>query len=241
MTTYELLRFGSDRLRVSHWRGDRAVAVVHPAAAGEIPSAGCLTAAIDELARRGVTRVMTGALDPHEQLPFHQAGFVAVDELLLLARALTDLPPRMRVDNGSRIRRAHFRRDGTEAVRIDQSAFSPGWTLDIDGLRDALCATSARRFRLVHGTGGAYAIWGRSGDHGYLQRLAVEPNVQHNGLGRALVIDGLHWLRRHHCDEALVNTQVDNSRALRLYQRLGFVERPVTLSVLALDLAPETP
>ena len=43
-----------------------------------------------------------------------------------------------------------------------------------------------------------YAVTGRSAARGYLQRLAVDPERWRQGVGAALVVDGLRWLRRRH-------------------------------------------
>ena len=43
-----------------------------------------------------------------------------------------------------------------------------------------------------------------------------------NGIGRALVQDSLQWLARWRVQQVLVNTPVDNERALHLYESLGF-------------------
>ena len=81
-----------------------------------------------------------------------------------------------------------------------------------------------------------YVVTGRSGDRGYVQRLAVDPTVRRAGIGAALVIDGLRWLRRRHTLSAVVNTQVANDGALALYRRLGFGLQPDGLTVLTLPL-----
>ena len=52
------------------------------------------------------------------------------------------------------------------------------------------------------------------------------------GLGAALVVDGLRWLRRWGAKEVLVNTQEGNDAAVRLYERLGFRLQPDGLAVL---------
>ena len=83
----------------------------------------------------------------------------------------------------------------------------------------------------------AYAIAGRSGRRGFLQRIAVDPLAQRRGIGAALVVDGLRWLRRWGADRALVNTQEQNEPALLLYERLGFRRQPGGLAVLGIDLA----
>ncbi len=69
-----------------------------------------------------------------------------------------------------------------------------------------------------------------------MQRLAVAPEVQGLGLGRALLSDGLRWLRAHGARRVYVNTQDDNDRALALYLRSGFAQLPVGLHVLGREL-----
>ena len=66
--------------------------------------------------------------------------------------------------------------------------------------------------------------------------LAVDPIVQGGGLGRALVADGLGWLRRRGVERVVVNTQEANARALRLYEELGFRRQAGGLAVLKKSL-----
>jgi ribosomal protein S18 acetylase RimI-like enzyme len=107
-------------------------------------------------------------------------------------------------------------------------------------LREAIDATSSTRFRVAvpsrRHTGGdgvlAYAITGCSENQGYLQRLAVHPDHRRRGLGRALGLDGLRWLRRRGVGGAVVNTQLGNDPALALYLSLGFRRESTELSVL---------
>ena len=77
-----------------------------------------------------------------------------------------------------------------------------------------------------------YAITGRAGSIGYLQRLAVLPDHQRRGIGYALVIDGLLWARRRGSTSLLVNTQETNEAAVRLYERMGFQREAYGLAVL---------
>jgi ribosomal protein S18 acetylase RimI-like enzyme len=69
-----------------------------------------------------------------------------------------------------------------------------------------------------------------------LQRLAVDPGHQRRGLGRALALDSLRWLKRRGVDRAMVNTQEHNDGALSLYQHLGFRLQPGGLAVLQITL-----
>lgn len=122
-------------------------------------------------------------------------------------------------------------------LAVDHAAFDAFWRFDAPGLVDARTATPAARVRVIDdGRVVAYAITGRSGQTGYLQRLAVHPDTAGRGLGTALVHDALAWCRRRGATSVLVNTQQANERALDLYVRLGFVLQPTGLAVLGIDL-----
>ena len=77
---------------------------------------------------------------------------------------------------------------------------------------------------------------GRSGRSGYLQRIAVHADARRRGFARTLIADALWWLRRHAVDRALVDTQLDNTAALSLYESCGFRRLPVGLCVLGRTL-----
>ena len=78
----------------------------------------------------------------------------------------------------------------------------------------------------------AYAVSGRDGRNGYIQRLAVSPSHQKRGYGHALVTDSLRWMARWRVQRALVNTHIGNDAALALYHRLGFIDLSDRLHVL---------
>jgi ribosomal protein S18 acetylase RimI-like enzyme len=123
-------------------------------------------------------------------------------------------------------------------LTVDHVAFPPFWQLDEHGLREALDATPWTRFRLARADGRivGYAICGRSAERGFVQRLAVDPDVQRGGIGWDLMVDGLRWMHRRGVKRAVVNTQLGNQPALDLYERLGFRRQPVGLSVLVSGL-----
>src|SRR5204863_138705 len=77
-----------------------------------------------------------------------------------------------------RIRRA-LPSERARVLELDAAAFLPFWQLDERGLDDAIEATPRARFAVaVDGESGrieGYAVTGRSGRNGYLQRLTVDP------------------------------------------------------------------
>lgn len=208
------------------------MALVAPLPGAPLPTAEVVRRCVDDLGDRGVRRVVTGALAPPEREPFERAGFELRERLHLLAHDLVDVP-RASAPGHRRGRRG----DRVDVLALDRLAFDEFWWLDAPGLDDAIRATPAARFRVVAGEAiHAYAITGRSGRRGYLQRLAVHPRHRHQGLGAGLAADGLRWLRRHGAAQALVNTQHGNSGALALYERLGFRHLPHGLVVLSRDV-----
>ena len=162
-------------------------------------------------------------------------GFAEREQLHLLRHDLRQIP--VAPTGTGRIRRG-TRRDHPAVLDVDGRAFDDFWRLDADGLIEAMKATPVSRLRVVRRTGIiAYSIAGRAGRHGYLQRLAVDPADAGRGVGSALVIDTLGWMRRRGVTSVLVNTQESNERALGLYERLGFDRQPDGLAVLQRPLA----
>jgi ribosomal protein S18 acetylase RimI-like enzyme len=186
----------------------------------------CLT----RLADLGYEDAVTPALHRAERGVFDACQFEVRAELDLLARPLADMPATIE----RRLRRPH-RSEWDRLVAIDHAAFPPFWRFERAGIDDALRATPTSRARVAvtHADEPVgYAIAGRAGRRGYLQRLAVVPSEQGQGYGRALVLDALTWMAAHGAYDAVVNTQTDNGRALDLYARLGFERQPEGLAVL---------
>lgn len=235
--TVSVIRRGRERVRAAPWRGDGSTALITVSPEAPFLSADFVRHCLSTLAGQGFSRVVTGALSPLEQAGFLAAGFGVEQQLRLLGLDLTlPLPTLPRTP---RLRRVPDRRR-PEVLEVDHAAFPDFWRFDELALIDALEATPQVRFRMAGGRRGpmhGYAICGRSGRRGYVQRLAVHPRAQGRGTGRRLLLDGLHWLAGHGANRALVNTQANNRAALSLYTAIGFRDEPVGLSVLSVGLS----
>lgn len=231
------VRRGAERLRVGAWRGDGSIAYVAPLT-DRPPSAALVRHACEVLAERGYREVLTAALAATERAGFVASGFELRDSLHLLAHDLRTLPPAP----SAPLRRGR-RTDRAAALAVDHLAFPAFWRLDKGGFHEAMTATPSARFRVavLDRRIVGYAVTGRAGTRGYLQRLAVDPSVQGRGLGRALVADSLAWLRRRGVTHAVVNTQVENERALQLYLAMGFRLQPSGLEVLGRTITEHQP
>lgn len=232
---------GAQRARVSPWRADRSVAQITPTPGGTALSADLVRRCVEVITADRFSRAVTVALPPAEQVGFLAAGFEPAEELHLLSHDLRDVP--VAPPTAVRLRRA-WPRDILAVLGLDTLAFPPFWRLDRELLDEAIAATPHTRFRvavLPARAGRAetvigYAVTGRAGRRGYLQRLAVHPAHRRQGAGMALVADSLRWLRRWQGESIVVNTPVGNAPAVHLYERAGFRMEQSRLCVLALDL-----
>jgi ribosomal protein S18 acetylase RimI-like enzyme len=65
--------------------------------------------------------------------------------------------------------------------------------------------------------------WGRGGRHtGWVEYVGVRQDLQGRGLGRAIVADGLRWLKSGSAQTAALITMGTNIAAQRMYKAVGF-------------------
>jgi [ribosomal protein S18]-alanine N-acetyltransferase len=220
--------------RVSTWRGHADIAQLVPVE-GRPPSRAELDRGLEQIRRSGRVGIVTSALTTADSLPFIDAGFEVKERLHLLEHTFGAGPDAVTDRAPDRPTRRAWRQDRPAVLSLDRLAFDDSWRMSRDDLSDALRATPSVRFRVGEAEGvglAAYAITGRAGRRGYLQRLAVHPQARRRGWGRVLVTDTLRWLHRYDVDRALVNTQWQNDGALALYESCGFRRLPVGLCVL---------
>ncbi len=228
-------KIGMRRVRVAPWQGNPYVALVGPVRAGRQPTPSEIRSCIAGIASRGVDQAVTPALSPYEAEPFYQAGFRLFERLHLLScqTAYGAVDP---VDSPAKLVAGRSRHNRA-VLDVDARAFEGFWRFDKLALSEAKTATPARRFRVakLNRKVVGYAVTGRAGRRGYLQRLAVDPAVQGQAIGTLLIHDSFEWLRRKGVDLSLVNTQETNARALSLYEHIGYRRQTEGLVVLRWD------
>ena len=226
------LRFAGGWARVGPWHDQPDVAHVVVATDRHL-SVAAVRDCVARVRAAGYRAAVTSPLTAAAAVPFLAEGFASRERLHVLEHPLAEIELLPR--GGPRLRRGG-RRDRDAVVALDERAFSSAWRLGQSGLREALRATPAVRVRVAQRPDdpnlAAFAVTGRAGRQGYLQRLAVDPTAQRRGFGRALVVDALRWVRRTGGRSCLVNTQTDNHDALALYEACGFRRLPSGLGVL---------
>ncbi len=223
------------RVRAGSWRGSDDLAYLVPLSGASTLTPSTLERIRAHLREDGFRSVVTAAVGPSERDMLAADGFTEHEALHLLRHDLQGpLPERPRRARGLRRGRAG---DIDSILDVDRQTFEAFWRLDRDGLHEAIHATPTARLRVIRDPDiVGYAVTGRAGTQGYLQRLAVHPGWQGLGLGIDLVVDALHWLRRRDVSTCWVNTQEANAAALSLYTKLGFIPATHQLTVLRRDL-----
>jgi ribosomal protein S18 acetylase RimI-like enzyme len=104
-------------------------------------------------------------------------------------------------------------------------------------LAAALAQAQVASVAVVDGRLAGYQISTASALGAHLARLAVGPEAQGEGVGRALVIDALHAHVQRGFAKVTVNTQTDNAPALQLYGGLGFLRTEQQYPIYQMEVA----
>jgi ribosomal protein S18 acetylase RimI-like enzyme len=223
--------------RVRAWPGHPDIAQLVLYQQAVLPTIDDLERWSTQLAGVGFQRVRTSAMSTASGVRMEAAGFHSIQDLVLLQ---FDQPRRIPAADAT-IRRLDDTRHH-DAALVDAAAFGDEWSLDPTAIVDVRHATPSHRARVAIDRRSdrrilGYAVSGRDARQGFLQRLAVHPDAQRQGLGRALVLDSLRWASRWRVDRVLVNTHTTNDAALDLYESVGFHRLREQLHVFERSLA----
>lgn len=163
-------------------------------------------------------------------------GFRKIRQLHRLRAVLDDRLPEAAVPEGIRLRSFEPGRDEAAVVEVNRLAFA--WhpeqgALTADDVRaaEAECWFDAPGFLLAVDAADRVVgfHWTKvhpnvdGGPMGEVYVIGVHPDAQGSGLGRALTLAGLRYLRdSRQVDRVMLYVESDNKPALAVYDRLGF-------------------
>lgn len=122
-----------------------------------------------------------------------------------------------------------------EVATLDAATFEPLWHF---GRRDLFELLMRGRMHGAWWNGklaGYSAVCANTHSEAQLARLAVHPDFQGRGIGRALVSDSIRYAAESF-SVLVLNTQVNNSRSQSLYRSMGFRPMGSTLPVMGLTI-----
>ncbi len=150
------------------------------------------------------------------------SDFTLIEKVIVLAWSNGTILPPDREATSLLIRRMN--KEDIETVEIvDRTAFKPIWqtsrfTLEGAFIQAAVATVAELDNRIV-----GYQISTATTRGGHLARLAVDPHVQGQGIGYALVRDALLKFIQRGAQTVTVNTQKSNLASLAIYQKAGFL------------------
>lgn len=176
----------------------------------------------------GISAVLSPPLPRSARIAWEAAGFDLCADLTLMRRSLHRIPP------PSHLVLTGDSSDIPEALRIDSAAFDEFWRFDGRALDEAMAATASSVLHVVRNPEGGlagFAVTGAGQTVAYLQRLAVDPRWQAQGIGRSLVRTSGRWAKKAGAGALMLNTQADNASAIGLYESEGFglLEEPLAV------------
>lgn len=165
---------------------------------------------------------------------FKPLGFAEEDWIVTLRRELPEPPPENVLTN-LHIRAAEPS-DLATLTEIDHLAFGTLWQMSAAEIRQAMRVAASSTVAMLDTTPVGYQISTMYFDGSHLARLAVKPDNQARGIGRALVSDVLRRFARRNVHSMTVNTQLSNTRSQHLYEHLGFARNGYDIAVWMTDL-----
>ena len=164
-----------------------------------------------------------------------RAGFTRVRSLWTMYRPLADLPPVPALPPGVTMRTFSVGADEAAWLDLNRKAFAHhpeqgAWTAEDLSLREREPWFDPEGFFLAERDGKLSGfhwtkIHGTPPEVGEVYVVGVDPAGQGGGLGRALTLTGLHYLRSRGLPEVMLYVDEDNAPAIRLYESLGFTHR----------------
>jgi mycothiol synthase len=242
-----LLRHGDALAGYSHLGGPDPAGhlsgelVIHPAHRRRGFGLALARAAVTEAGPRPVRIWAHGDLPAAARLAA-AAGFARVRSLFQMRRSLAEPLPEPRLPDGITLRSFVPGQDEDDWLALNAAAFADhpeqgGWTrgdlehreaqpwFDPAGFFVAVREGHLAGFHWtkIHGPAGAAGPGEPAGElTGEVYVVGVHPAEQGTGLGRALTLAGLHYLRGREIPSVMLYVDGENTAAIRLYASLGF-------------------
>lgn len=112
--------------------------------------------------------------------------------------------------------------DLIHVLKLDHQAFKPLWQISLDALNTAFQQSAYATVAEKNGQVIGYQISTTTHNATCLERLAVSPDQQGQGIGASLVYDLIDDFQLSSAMHLTVNTQQDNLPSQALYQKMGF-------------------
>ena len=147
-------------------------------------------------------------------------SFKLSNNVIMLLRQVQAIPPKR--DLPGLIIRGMTSKDLLQVETLDQTAFEQIWRISETTLVFAYRQAAIASVAVFDGKVVAYQISTSSPLGGHIARLAVHPTFHRKGIGYNLVQYALDYFIKRGIYNISVNTQIDNTTSISLYENIGF-------------------
>jgi ribosomal protein S18 acetylase RimI-like enzyme len=116
-------------------------------------------------------------------------------------------------------------------AQIEETTFTPLWRYSMDSLTAAMPQAFSFDVAELRGEVVGFQLSTCAENMAHLARLTIDPRVQQQGVGSALLAHAIQGYARRQLRSVSLNTQVDNVVSQRLYDKFGFIPRNQWLSI----------
>ena len=179
---------------------------------------------LDDLSRRfaaqgGQLVLVYGRLFWSNEAIFRQVGFALLEEIV----EMTSVRPFCDAKIPDRVVRFERERDPIRLLTIDREAFSWLWCNSRHEMSNYLKQAGVRAFTAIsNDVLAGYVSFTVHRDFAHIDRLAVLPEQQGQGIGKALMRWSLGEIRESGRENVILTTQSSNTRSQSLYRSFGF-------------------
>lgn len=147
--------------------------------------------------------------------------FVETNRIVILYWDAHQTPGQPKMMSGVRLR--HMQNgDLIQVLKLDHQAFLPLWQISWESLSTAFQQSAYATVAEIDGKIVGYQISTTTHSSTCLERLAVSPEIQKQGIGAGLVYDLIDEFQLSSASHLTVNTQQDNLISQALYIKMGF-------------------
>lgn len=148
-------------------------------------------------------------------------GFVETNHIVILYWDAHQNPAQPKISAGLSLRQMK-NADLIQVLKLDHRAFQPLWQISWESLSTAFQQSAYATVAELDGKIVGYQISTTTHSSTCLERLAVSPDCQNQGIGGSLVYDLIDEFQLSSASHLTVNTQQDNLSSQALYLKMGF-------------------
>jgi GNAT superfamily N-acetyltransferase len=172
-----------------------------------------------KLQKQGISCVCALSTNCWSEILLDSWSYNTTNEIVALRRKNKSVP--INTHSLAHIRKATYG-DLSEIISVDSTSFHAMWRYSSYMLQIALQKAKYATVAVINNSCIGYLLATMDTNVPFVARIAVAPEYQKHGIGRALIVNMLDYYNNGTCPVTEVVTQADNYASISLYKSLDF-------------------